>query len=114
MADVLLATEQLVRGGLAAAYTGSLNGSDIYQVQNEGTTILHVKKSGAGVCTVTITTFGTVDGMAITDRTVSIPASTGDKFIGPFPTGVYNDPATGYLEFTVSDITGLTVAVLRL
>ena len=52
--------------------------------------------------------------MAITDRTVSIPASTGDKFIGPFPTGVYNDPATGYLEFTVSDITGLTVAVLRL
>ena len=43
MADVLLATEQLVRGGLAAAYTGSLNGSDIYQVQNEGTTILHVK-----------------------------------------------------------------------
>ncbi len=114
MSNILLATEQVVRGGLAATYTGSLSVSNTYQVQNSGDIILHFKKSGVGACNVTITTFPTVDGLAIADRVVVIPATTGDKFIGPFPRDTYNDPNTGYLEFTANEITGLTVAVLRL
>lgn len=113
MSDVLLASQEVVRGGLAASYTGSLLTTNTYQVPNDGRVILHVKKSGAGSCDITITTFPTVDGAAVADRVVVIPATTGDKFIGPFPQDVYNDPTNGCVEFTASEITGLTVAALR-
>jgi hypothetical protein len=115
MAIVALnARQDVVDGGLAAAYQGSLSASDTYTFPNDGKTFLHVKKSGAGSCTATIITPATLRGKSVTDTTVTIPASTGDKMIGPFPPDLYNDPATGLASVTFSEITGLTVAVLRL
>ncbi len=112
MALVRQVPEQVVRGGLAATYLGSLSASNTYQVANNGRVILHFKKSGAGACTVTITTPGTIDGLAVTDRTVNVPATTGDVFIGPFPQTIYNNGIND-VEYTLSEVTGLTVAVLR-
>lgn len=114
MSDVAIAVQQVVRTGLTASYTSGLTATtNTYQFVNDGYTLVHAKKSGAGDCTVTITTPGTVDGMAITDRTVTVVATTGDKFIGPFPPSVYND-ANGKVSMVFSETTGLTVAVLRL
>lgn len=118
MANNRLTPEAVVRTGLAATYltdgagAGQLNVTDTYQVNNDESTILHFKKSGAGNCIVTIVTPGTVDGLAIPERAVTVVATTGDQFIGPFPASVYNNNIHD-LEFTLDNITGLTLALLR-
>jgi hypothetical protein len=111
MADVVKVAEDIVPSGLAATYFSPTT-TDQFLVDNDGKIYLHFKKSGAGACNVTIVTPGSVDGLAIADRVVSVPATTGDRFIGPFPRDVYNN-GVGQLAFTCSEITGLTCAVLR-
>lgn len=113
MADVAVTVEEIVRTGIDLTDTGSLSTSDTYLVPNDGKTFLHIKKSGATDCTVTIATPGTVDGLAVTDLTVTVPATTGDKMIGPFPRDIYNN-ASGQISVTFSNITGLTIAAARL
>lgn len=113
MATVALSVEEITRAGKDLTDTGSLSTSDTYTFPNNGRTFLHFKKSGASTCTVTIATPGSVDGLAVADLTVSVPASTGDVMVGPFPREVYND-ANGLVSFTLSNITGLTVGVASL
>lgn len=113
MADVAVTVQEIVRTGIDLTDTGSLSTSDTYLVPNDGKTFLHIKKSGATDCTVTIATPGTVDGLAVTDLTVTVPASTGDKMIGPFPRDIYNN-ASGQIAVTFSNVTGLTIAAARL
>lgn len=115
MAQLRKAVENVVRTGLAATYHNdfTVEGSNTYLVRNNGKVFLHFKKSGAGNCTLTVVTPNTVDGLAVTDLTVTIPATTGDKFIGPFPPSIYND-ANGDIEIKLSEVTGLTGAILAL
>jgi hypothetical protein len=119
MATNRLTPQQVVPGGLAAVYAvagagaGQLNVADTYYVNNDGKTVFHFKKSGAGACTVTVDTPYTVDGLAIAQRTINVPATTGDVFCGPFPREIYNQPGTHDLKFTLSEITGLTCAAVR-
>lgn len=114
MANITQQTEDITRAGIDATDTGSLSISDTYFVPNDGRMFLHVKKTGAGSCVVTVVTPGTAAGLAIADLTHTVPASTGDRMIGPFPPDVFNDPSTGMLSYTLSEVTGLTVARLRL
>lgn len=108
MSNVAVVAQDVVEAGLAPAYT-SPNATDTYQVPNDGKTILHVKKSGAGACTVTLDTPATFRGQAIANPTVSVPATTGDKMIGPFPVDLYGST----LNVTYSEATGLTHAAIR-
>lgn len=113
MADHRLTPEVSTRAGLVATYNSGLVASpDTYRFVNNGRTKIHVKKSGAGACTVTIPLASTVDGQAPASKTVSIPASTGDKFIGPFPKAYYNDAGGDVSGITFSEVTGLTIAVI--
>ena len=64
------------------------------------------------VRTVTLDIKSTVDGQAVTDPTVSVPAS-GERVIGPFPTSIYNN-ANGKAKITYSSEADLTVAVCKL
>jgi len=112
MADVRLTPQTLVPTGVTPSYTGSLDTANTYQVRNTGRCLLHFKKSGAGDCTVTITTPATKGGLAVADQTVVVAATTGDEMIGPFPPSIYNN-TIGDVEFTCSEITGLTVAVIE-
>lgn len=115
MAVVALnATLSIVDTGLTLAYQGSLSATDTYTFPNDGKTFLHCKKSGAGSCTGTVVTPATFRGKAIVDTTFTVPATTGDVMIGPFPPDLYSDPATGLVTVSFSEITGLTVAVIRL
>lgn len=112
--EVRLSVEQVVKGGLTATYTNSgLLTTNTYKVRNDGKVFLHFKKSGAGACTVTITTPGTSQGLAISDQTVTVEASTGDEFVGPLPPSLFNDDSSD-VSFTISDTVGLSIAVLRL
>lgn len=112
MAEVTLTPEAVSRASLAAAYT-AIASTDNYKFVNDGKTVLHFKKTGAGAATITVVTPGTVDGQAVADKTFSVPATTGDKFAGPWPRDIYNDSA-GKVEFTTSDGVGLTAAVLQI
>lgn len=119
MSVIQLSVQQPSRAGLAAAYTAAgasplLNTADTFQFANSGREILHFKKSGATDCVVTIATPQTVDGLAVADRTVTVPATSGDVMVGPFPPALYNTPGTStFAGFTLSNITGLSVAIIR-
>jgi hypothetical protein len=103
----------MIQGGMVATYNGPLDIANTYLVRNNGRTFLHCKKAGAGDCLVTVQTPPTVAGLAIAEQTFTVPATTGDIFAGPFPQSIFNDSIQD-LKFTCSEITGLTVAVLKL
>ncbi len=111
--EVRVTVEQNLKSGLTATYTASgLLSTNTYKVRNDGKVLLHFKKTGAGSCTVTITTPNTSQGLAIADQTVSVPATTGDVFIGPLAPSLFNDGSSD-VAFTISDTVGLSFAVFR-
>ena len=111
MGDIRLVPQDLITAGVTVTRT-AIATANTYQVKNDGQVILNFRKTGAGVATITIVTPETRDGLAVADRTLSIPASTGDVAAGPFPQVTYNN-SSGDFEFTTDDETGLTCAVFR-
>lgn len=113
--DVAVSVQQIVNSGLSTAYTstGLVASSNNYLFVNDGRVLLHFKKTGAGACTVAVTTPGTMGGLAIADLSVSVAATTGDVIVGPFPASLFND-ANGKVTFTLSDTVGLSIAAFRL
>jgi hypothetical protein len=106
----LLSTQQVVRTGLAPAY-GAVSASDTFQPGPA--TFLHVKNTGGSPDTVTLVTPGNaISDVPIGDPTVSVPATTGDRMIGPIPGGIFADPTTGLVTVTHSFTTGVTIAVV--
>lgn len=126
MATVTLAVQDITRAGVTTTYTtaGSsplLNTSDTFTFTNTGKEYIIFQKTGSGACTVTIDTPGTVDGLAVAQRAVTVAAGSGDAIAttslvicGPFPPSNYNTPGTSMLSgFTVSEATGLNCRVVR-
>jgi hypothetical protein len=113
MALIRLNPEKPSDAGWAATYNAGLTTTDTFLVRNSGLVLLHVKKSGANACTVSITPQKPYRGKTIPAQTVSIPATNGDKFIGILPPDLYND-VNGDAYITFSEVTGLTMAVLDL
>ena len=115
MVDVLLTREQILVAGIAPTNT-SIDATDVYFVDNQpGQVFLHFKNTSAEAI-VTFDTTQTIGGLDIEDPTVTIPATTGDVMVGPFPStyevkGGVND---GQIKFTQDQASGVTVAVLRL
>lgn len=73
--------------------------------------LLHVKNANATTArTVTMTTPGTVDGLAIADRAVPVPIS-GSVFIPVLD--LYRDTTTGLASWTYDTEADLSVAVIR-
>jgi hypothetical protein len=70
-----------------------------------------VNGSGAPI-TVTLDIKPTVDGGEVTDRAVTVAAGARRR-IGPFPTSIYNDPATGRAKVTFSSVTSVTVEAFK-
>lgn len=110
MARTSLAVQQISRSGLTPAYTAA--NALGHAVQNDGErTFIHVKTVGTA-CVVTIQTPGTVDGLAVADRTISIGTNS-ERMIGPFPRGNYNQGSEEvYVDFDV--VTAVTCAAVRI
>jgi hypothetical protein len=77
---------------------------------NDGRTFLHVKNGDSSQHTLTFTTPREVAGLAVADPAVDVAAS-GEKFIGPFPPGVFN--AGGLCSFTLDAGTSMEIAIVR-
>ncbi len=99
----------LVTGTAPTART-PVNGDTI-----PGGVILIVRNANASPCVVTIVTPGLVQGdLAIADRTVSVPATTGERWIDIPNDSVYVDPATGLVTLSTFSVTAtVTYYVLR-
>lgn len=106
----LLATQQVAITGLAPTY-GAVSASDT--VVPDDRTFLHVKNVNASPDTCTVVVPGTAYGQARPDVAVTVPATTGDRMIGPM---VYDlaDPTTGLITVTHSNTNAqVTCALLR-
>ena len=127
MATVTLSVQDITRGGVTTTYTASgasplLNVADTFTFVNTGREAVIFQKTGAGGCNVIFDTPGTVDGLAVAQRTSAVAAGAADAIattslviIGPFPPNTYNTPGSSLLSgFTVSEITGLSCRVVRL
>jgi hypothetical protein len=103
----VLTVQEISRSGLNPSYDSAAAGGD--EVPNDEITFLHIKNGSGSSIDVTIQTPGTVDGLAITDRTVAVPASA-ERMIGPFPAAYYSSTLT----ISYSDTTSLTIAAIRM
>lgn len=112
MARTALTPQVLTSAGLLATYAAgdSANG---HSFPNNGKRTLHIKNAGVGSINATIKmpTSSVVDGMQPPDRVVAV-ANGAEKFIGPFPTGSWNQ-ADGAVYVDLSGATSVTVALLE-
>ena len=112
MANVTLVVQTLGPTGITPT-RNAISASNVYFLRNTGRVMLAFAKSGNGTATITIVTPITTGGLAVAQQTLSVPADTGDKMIGPFPPAIYNN-SSGDLEFTTNEGTGLTCAVVAI
>jgi hypothetical protein len=111
--EIRITPARVVRAGLTAAYTtGVIAGTSTYVMRNDGRTIFRFYKTGANPCTVSFTAYN-LRGLAVAAATVTVPASSGDVFAGPFEPGVFND-AYGDLRFSLSEATAIFFEALTL
>lgn len=109
----LLATQSITRAGLAPAYAAAAAGGDTFTPDSR--TMLHVKNASAGAITVTIVTpRNDALGNPVADNAISVPATTGERLIGPFPAEHYADPTTGLANITYSGVTSLSIGAFGL
>ncbi len=108
MAESALTVQAAVLAGLTPAYAAA--NADGNYFPNSGKEFLHIKNSG-------ISTVVTIDSPAACnqgtqhDVAVTVPPTTGDKIIGPFPKERFND-GSGNCHLTYAQVTGITIAVI--
>lgn len=99
-------------GGTSPGFVAAAGGGDKVAPNDRG--YLHVRNGSGGVITVTVLTPGNDQyGQARPDIAIAVPATTGERLIGPFPANLA-DPADGLVAITYSGVTTLTVAAITL
>lgn len=94
-----------VAGSAATATTGD-------EFPNTGVEFVEIKNGGAATIVATIDAVATLDGMQVTDKTVSIAAGV-TKAIGPFAPSIYNN-SSNRVKVTCDVVTSVTIKALKL
>ncbi|ADE43455.1 tail protein [Streptomyces phage phiSASD1] len=102
-----LSATRIATSGTSPTYVPASAGGDSAPVG--GGLKLHVSNGSGSAVTVTLVTPGTLDGLAIGDAALVVPAG-GHGFV-PL-TQIYRDPITGRANITYSAVTSVNVAVL--
>lgn len=105
-----LTVQNISLAGITPSYTAAAAGGD--EFANTGDTYFQIKNGGSEI-TLTIETPAKIEGIDIAEITVTIPATTGDKVIGPFDTAIFNQ-TTGRVAVTYSGVTTVTVGAFKL
>ena len=107
MATVTQTVYNAARSGLdLTTNKTTVNTSNTYQFPNDGRVKMFINNVTNTNSTATIVTPNTVDGLAVSDRTVSV--TTLKAFvIGPFPPDIYNDDS-GYVAMTFDQAVEIT------
>ena len=82
--------------------------SDNNYFTNDGKTYVNVRNSSAGIITSTFITPLTVNGLAVDDLNVQIPANSGTKIVGPFLATTFSPTGTLYIQFSATSGLSLT------
>lgn len=108
----LLTAQAVTLAGTTPTYS-AVNSTDTVTPVRGAELFLHVKNANAAACTVTLTDNSrTPAGSAATNPTVTVPADTGDKMIGPLPSAMAA-PATGLISVGYSVTSSVTAALIR-
>lgn len=104
-----LLTQQIIaRSGLTPTYSAAAASTTVTCGDRS---FLHVKNAAGASMTVTLTATAQVDGQAVADLVVTVPATTGDKMIGPISNKLFASAADGVsASVTYSSTTSVTVA----
>lgn len=105
----LLSPQQVGITGTTPTY-GAVAASDTVAPDDRAFLIVKNANAAADTCTVVIP--GSVYGQARADVAVTVPANTGERWIGPF-TADMADPATGLVTVTHSVTATVTCALVR-
>lgn len=113
MPRTLIPTNTVVRAGIAPVLTAGDDANEMYFV-NDGRTFLYVLDTANAVVNLVFVTPGTVDALAIGDRTVQVAVDTTEgMFIGPFPPSIYNQ-SDGTVHVNLDDDTDVALEAFRL
>lgn len=94
-----------------AALTDAVAGG--HKFTNDGSTLFFAQNTNGSSRTLTITTFSTVDGLAVADLTITLAATTGRILTATFPRSIYN--GTDFkVAVDYSATSGVKVAAIRL
>jgi len=110
-----LSTQVVNRAGLAPTYAAAAGGGDAMSCGSG--MFLHIKNTGGSPITVTLNVPAArtyEPNVAITNPAIAVPATTGDKMIGPVDAVTFQDPTTGLCSITYSGVTSVTVAAVNL
>lgn len=105
----LLSTQQVLLTGTTPSYV-AVAASDTVVPDNGS--FLIVKNGNASPDTCTVVTPGSTFGQANPDVAVSVPATTGERWIGPMVPELA-DPTTGLITITHSVTATVTCAYVR-
>ena len=109
-----LTTQSITRAGVTPTYASCAGGGDACEVGDD--IFLHLKNTNASVRVVTLAIpagASTYANVTYTNPTVTVPATTGDKLIGPI-SALFKDPTTGLCTITYDAVTNLTIACVKL
>lgn len=107
----LLLPQSVAVAGLAPTYS-AVNSTDTIAQAQGVVQFLHVKNANASAVTVTIADGGkTPGGSSASNPTVTVPANTGDRMIGPLK-NVMADQTTGLLSVQYSATASVTAALV--
>ncbi|MER5653432.1 hypothetical protein ABT076_10495 [Streptomyces sp. NPDC002131] len=104
----LLAPQVVALSGLTPTYTAAAASTTVTCGERS---FLHVKNAAGSSMTVTVTATGKIRGQGVADLVVTVPATTGDKMIGPLTPDLFASAADGVsAAITYSSTTSVTVA----
>lgn len=103
----LIAAQQVVLTGLTPTFAAAANTDT---VEANGRVALWVKNGSGASINVTVTTTQVVNGLAVEDLVVAVPAG-GERIIGPFARSIFAN-AQGQADIEYSAVTSITRAAL--
>lgn len=109
-----LSTQTVTRAGVGPTYAAANAGGDACETGDS--IYLHVKNTNGATRTVTLvvpSSASTYPNVAYQSVAVTVPATTGDRLIGPV-SALFKDPSTGLCSITYDAVTGLTVGCFKL
>jgi hypothetical protein len=106
-----LTPQVIALAGITPTLVAAAAGGD--EFVNSGRDFIHIKNGDASSMNVTINSQSPCSQGSDHDVVVAVPASTGEKFIGPFPKDRFND-ASGKVQITYSAVTSVTIGIVRL
>lgn len=105
-----LVTQPVTPAGTAPTYAAASAGGD--KINPGPTTFLHVKNASGASITVTVDSVAPCNQGGDHNLVVAVPATTGDRMIGPLPADRFASATDGLVAVTYSGVTSLTVAAI--